>query len=101
MLKASSFTATEAVDLEIADFIAADLDELLAQLHGETVQTSAGPLTLTTRGLEVVRLGKGPLNHFLEFISNPNIAFLLLTIGILGIGIELFNFGLISPVSSA
>ncbi len=95
--KASSFTATEAVDLEIADFIAADLDELLAKLDGQTVQTSAGPLTLNTRGLEVVRLGKGPLNHFLEFISNPNIAFLLLTIGILGIGIELFNFGLIVP----
>ncbi len=95
--KASSFPASEAVDLNIADFIADDLNELLERLDGQTVQTAAGPVTLKTRGLELVRLNKGPLDHFLEFISNPNVAFLLLTIGMLGIGIELFNFGLIIP----
>ena len=95
--QASSFSAQEAVDLNVVDFIADDLDDLLGQLNGRVVETAAGPRTLDTQDLPRRRLDKNLLEHFLEFISDPNISFLLLTIGGLGIVIELFNPGLIAP----
>ena len=95
--QAASYTATEAVDLDIADFIAADLDDLLAQLDGREVTAGGRTWTLDTAGLTVQSLDKNLLEYFLEFIANPDIAFLLLTIGGLGIVIELFNPGMIVP----
>jgi membrane-bound serine protease (ClpP class) len=95
--KASSFTATEAVELKVVDFIAKDRDDLLAQLHGRVVETPAGPRTLDTRNLQLRSKSKGPVESFLEFISDPNIAAILLLVGGLGIVIELFNPGLIVP----
>ena len=94
---AVSFTAREAVDLNVVDFIAQDLDDLLAQLDGRVVETTAGPRTLDTRNLQHRQFNKNPLEHFLEFISDPNVSFLLLAVGGLGIVIELFNPGLIAP----
>lgn len=95
--QAASYTATEAVALNIADFIAADLDDLLAQLDGQEVTAGGRTWTLDTSGLAVQSLDKNLLEYFLEFIANPDIAFLLLTIGGLGIVIELFNPGMIVP----
>ena len=95
--KASSFTAREAVELNVVDFIADDLDDLLAQLNGRVVETAAGTRTLDTQDLTVRRLNKNLLENFLEFISDPNVSFILFSIGGLGIVIELFNPGLIAP----
>ena len=97
VVKAASFTASEAVEHNVVDFVAPDLDFLLSQLDGRTADTISGPVTIRTANLDLRRVDKSPLDHFLEFISNPNIAFLLLTIGLAGITIELFNFGLIIP----
>ena len=97
VVKAASFTASEAVEHNVVDFVAPDLDSLLSQLDGRTADTISGPVTIRTANLDLRRVDKSPLDHFLEFISNPNIAFLLLTIGLAGITIELFNFGLIIP----
>ena len=93
----SSFTATEAVDLRMVDFIAADEEELLAQLHGVEVTTTLGAVTLDTDGLSVSPLEKNLLEHFLEFLADPDVAFLLLTIGGLAVVVELFNPGMIVP----
>lgn len=95
--QAASFTANEAVELKIVDFIAEDLDDLLMQLDGQVAETSAGPVTLDTKGLGLRSVNKSPLEHFLGFISNPNVSFLLITIGTLGIVVEIFNPGLIAP----
>ena len=95
--KASSFTAREAVELNVVDFIAENLDDLLAQLDGKEVDTASGPRVLDTRDLDRRRINKNLLENFLELISDPNISFILLTIGGLGIVIELFNPGLIAP----
>ena len=94
---AASFTAGEAVEFNVVDFIAKDLDDLLDQLHGSVAETAAGPRTLDLRDLPLRRLNKNLLEHFLDFISDPNISFLLLSIGGLGIVIEMFNPGLIVP----
>ena len=95
--EAASFTAREAVDLNVVDFIADDLEDLLGQLDGRVVETSSGTHTLETEGLTERRLNKNLLENFLEFISDPNVSFILFSIGGLGIVIELFNPGLIAP----
>jgi membrane-bound serine protease (ClpP class) len=95
--EAASFSAKEAVELNVVDFIAADLDDLLAKLNGQVVETSAGTLSLDTRDLTRRRLNKNLLENFLEFISDPNVSFILFSIGGLGIVIELFNPGQIAP----
>ena len=82
---AASFSAKEAVELDIVDFIAEDLEDLLAQLDGRTVETRAGLITLDTRDLQRLRINKTFLEHFLEFIADPNVTFILLTVGGLGI----------------
>ena len=95
--QATSYTAAEAVDLNIADFVAADLDDLLTQLHGREATAGGRTWTLDTADLTTQNLEQNLLEYFLEFLSNPDIAFLLLTIGGLGIVIELFNPGMIVP----
>ncbi len=94
---AASFSAKEAVELNVVDFIAADLDDLLVQLDGQVVETAAGTRTLDTQDLTSRRLNKNLLENFLEFISDPNVSFILFSIGGLGIVVELFNPGLIAP----
>ena len=95
--QATSYTAAEAVELNIADFIAADMDDLLAQLHGRGVSAGGRTWILDTAGLTTQNLNRNLLEYFLEFLSNPDVAFLLLTIGGLGLVIELFNPGMIVP----
>ena len=95
--EATSFTATEAVDLNVVDFVAEGIDDLLDQLEGQTVTNNSGTLTLDTRDLQQRRVNKTFLDHFLEFISDPNVTFILITVGTLGIVIELFNPGLYVP----
>ena len=95
--QATSYTAAEAVELNIADFIAADMDDLLMQLHGREVTSGGRTWTLDTADLTAQNLNKNLLEYFLEFLSNPDVAFLLLTIGGLGLVIELFNPGMIVP----
>jgi len=94
---AASYPALEALADNVVDLIAEDLDDLLAQLDGLTASTSAGEVVLETKSLEIRSFEKNILEHFLEFISDPNVSFILLTVGGLGIVVELFNPGLIAP----
>ena len=96
--KAASYTAQEALDGNVVDLIAEDMNSLLVQLDGQTARTPAGTVMLETEGLPTRDLDKNLLETLLEFLSDPNVSFLLLTIGGLGIVIELFNPGLLVPV---
>ncbi len=96
--EASSYTAQEAVDGNVVDFIAEDLEDLLSLIDGRMADTSEGVVTLETEGIGHRDLDKNLLETILEFLSDPNVSFLLLSIGGLGIIIELFNPGLIAPV---
>ena len=97
--EAASFSSLEALELDIIDFIAEDMEDLLAQLDGRSVQVAGEDQerVLSTEGLDIRRVDKNLLENFLEFISDPNVAFVLLTLGGLGIIVELFNPGLIVP----
>ena len=94
---AASYSAQEALADNVVDLIAEDLDDLLAKLDGLTAETSMGNVVLETEGLELRNFEKNILEHFLEFISDPNVSFILLTVGGLGIVVEMFNPGLIAP----
>ena len=96
--EAASYSAREAVEGNVADFISEDLSYLMSQVNGRVVETPAGRVTLNTEGLPVRELEKSLLESILEFLADPNVSFLLLTVGGLGIVIELFNPGLIAPV---
>ena len=92
-----AYDATEAVELNVVDFIARDVADLLRQINGETVQTPSGPRTLDTSGLALRHVRMNFVEKFLFFLADPNVSFLLLSLGGLGLVIELFNPGLFVP----
>jgi len=94
---AASYSAQEALADNVVDLIAENVDELLSKLNGLSVQTSLGTVVLETNGLEIRSFKKSILEHFLEVISDPNVSFLLLMVGGLGIVVEIFNPGLVGP----
>ncbi len=90
---AKAASATEALEVGLVDFIAEDVNDLLQKLDGFEVVTAAGPLTLNTAGAQVTELELNPLEQLLQFLTNPNIVFILLTIGVQAILIELGSPG--------
>ena len=94
---AASYTATEALDAGIIDLIAEDVRALLASVDGQTVATVEGEQTLQVADAEVRELKLQWRERFVDFISNPNIAFLLLTLGSMGLIIEMLTPGAIGP----
>ena len=92
-----SISAGEALDLGVIDLIAADVDELLPLLDGREVSLPSGAATLRTEGLDYDRIGMNPVDSFLHILVDPNIAFLLFSLGGLALAAEIFNPGLIFP----
>ena len=93
---ATNVTAPEALDADLIDLIAADEQDLLQQLDGFVVE---GPKAgvLDTSGLELETRDMPLQYDLLQLIVNPNVAFLLILAGILGLAIELFSPGLLLP----
>ena len=97
ILKATAYSATEAVEKNVVDLIAQDLDDLLRQIDGRTAEIRGRDVVLDTAGLDVRSIDKTPVERFLGFIANPNISFLLFVIGSIGLVVEIFSPGLIGP----
>jgi membrane-bound serine protease (ClpP class) len=93
---ATNVTAVEALDAGLIDVIATDQEDLLQQLDGFVVQ---GPKAgaLATDGLEIENRDMPLQYDVLQLLVNPNVAFLLILAGILGLAIELFSPGLLLP----
>ncbi|MFF5213099.1 nodulation protein NfeD [Streptosporangium sp. NPDC000396] len=91
--KGRSITAETALQVKAIDLIAKDRGELLKALDGRQVKTAAGPVTLHTEGASVVETDLGPFRSLLQLIADPNIAFLLISLGTLGLIYELANPG--------
>ena len=93
-----SVTETEAIQTGVIEIVAPDLDSLIAQLDGRTVTLNNGQVvTLATTGATVNDVGMKGIEGFLYAISDPNIAYILLSLATLGIMAEIFNPGLIFP----
>ena len=89
----ASVTASEAVERGVVDLIADDLDDLLAQIDGMTVETADGVLTLSTADAMVERFEMSPFRQVLGQIADPNLALLFLSIGTLAVVYEAANPG--------
>jgi membrane-bound serine protease (ClpP class) len=95
--RAVSITHEEAVRLNVVDFAADTFADLLRRLDGRTVETDLGPRTMRTAAARVVPVGPDVTERFLQVLSDPNLGFILLNIGILGILVELYNPGAVLP----
>lgn len=88
VLESISMTEREALERGLIEIVAVDQSDLLTQLDGRVVTTSVGQVTLRTRGVTVVKFPMNWAEQFLHVITDPNIAFLLLTLGLYGLIIE-------------
>jgi len=95
--EAASITETEAVEMNVVDLVARSTTELLDEIDGREVEVVDRTVTLATAGAEVRMVEKGLRFKVLDAIANPNIAFVLMLIGIYGIFFELMNPGGILP----
>jgi membrane-bound serine protease (ClpP class) len=92
-----SATEREALKLGIIDLIADNLPQLLEKLDGREVKIASGAVTLRTRGAVVRPVEIGWRDKFLAVITDPNVAYVLLMLGMLGLFFELANPGVILP----
>jgi len=95
--QSDSITEYEALEMNVINYIADDLEDLLAKIDGDTVEVISGEIVLNTKDADVEEIDIGIANEILEVISNPNIAYILLTIGMMGIYFEFSNPGAIIP----
>ena len=93
----ASIAYYEAVDSNIVDFIAEDMEELLKKSDGKVVVMPAGLDTLEVAGAATEEIEKTFSESVLEVLTNPNIIFILFSLGTLGLAIELYNPGAILP----
>lgn len=95
-----AFTDEEALGASppLIDLVAADIPELLAKLDGRTVTRFDGTvLTLRVHGARVVPVTMNLRQRVLSAVAHPNIAYLLLSLGTLGLTIELWSPGAVVP----
>ncbi len=92
-----SITEIEALKINVIDLIASDLNDLLSQIDGREIKTASGVKKLTTKNIAVNYSEMGLREKILDTLSNPNIAYILMMIGMLGLYFELSNPGAIFP----
>jgi len=93
-----SATEQEALELNVIDMVAPNLDALISQLDGREVNLLDGRVvTLKTHGATIRNVDMSTIEDFLYTIADPNIAYILLSLAMLGIFVEITNPGLIFP----
>jgi len=92
-----SLTAREAAAQGVVEIVASDLGELLRLLNQREVETKTGKRILSTENAVIEHVEPGMMTKFLGVLSNPNIAFILMLIGIYGLIFEFSNPGSIGP----
>jgi len=96
--KSLSYTEKEALDGGVIDFVAGTTEEIVAHFDGRTVRRFDGEaVELKLRGEEVIDLPMSARQKFLLTISNPNLAYILLMLGLLGLYFEFAHPGAILP----
>jgi membrane-bound serine protease (ClpP class) len=95
--KSVSITETEAIKEHVVDVVAPDLPTLLKAIDGRMVELETGKKTLRTANAQVKDIKMGFRYRFLEIISNPNIAYILMILGFYGLYFELSNPGAVFP----
>jgi len=100
VIESRAFTDREALDARppLADVSARDLPDLLDQLDGRTIKRFDGrSTTVHTKDADIDRIDMTTRQSFLSAIAHPQVAYILMTLGVLGLTVELWNPGLIAP----
>lgn len=97
VIDSRSYTADEALEGKLIDLIAPTFDKLVEALDGRTVKRGDDLVTLRTKGAAVQEVEMSAMRRILSVIADPNIAFILLSLGGLGLYFELMNPGAILP----
>lgn len=94
---AVNLTAEDALEQGVIDIVAKDIDDLLAQIDGRKLETQSGEVTLDTKDLTVETIEPDWRTRLLGIITNPNVAYVLLLLGMYGLFFELSNPGSLFP----
>lgn len=94
---ARSITESEAIELDVVDFVARDVAEVLGQAEGRAVDLPSGELVLRVAGARVETRELTLRYRILSLLANPNFAYILLLLGIYGVFFELSNPGSVLP----
>lgn len=92
-----SLTAEEALEMNVIDLMANNVTDLFKQLQGKTINLIDRSVTLNTEGLIIERIKPDWRSRLLSVITDPNIAYVLMLVGIYGLIIEFSNPGAILP----
>jgi membrane-bound serine protease (ClpP class) len=95
--EARSYSAGEARELGIADVVEPDLDALLRALDGRTLSAAGGEVRVRTEGAVVRTVEMNLFERLLSFLADPNVAFLLISLGTLALAVEIWSPGLWVP----
>jgi len=95
--QAVSITEREALKLKVVDLIADSLPDLLDKLDGRVVKLPKATVTLATKGAPVRPIEIGVRDRVLNVITDPNVAYILMMLGMLGLFFELSNPGVVLP----
>jgi membrane-bound serine protease (ClpP class) len=95
--KSESITAEEALRLKVIDFVATDLSRLMEQMDGREIAMTAGKKVIKTKGAVLREKTMGTRQKVLAALSDPNIAYILLLIGLAGLYFEFSTPGVILP----
>ena len=95
--EAASLPAAEALELQVIDLVATNMQDLLEQVHGRSVNVSGIDRVLDTRGLLLEVVEPDWRNRLLSVITDPNVAYILMLIGIYGLFFEFANPGFVVP----
>jgi membrane-bound serine protease (ClpP class) len=93
----ASLPAAEALESNVIDLVASDLPELLKAIDGRVVRTGSGEVTLETDGMTLREVQPDWRTELLQLVTNPNVAYLLMLIGIYGLLLEGYNPGAVLP----
>lgn len=94
---AASLPAAEALELNVIDIVAENLEDLLRQLHGRTVKVGERQVTLSTTDTSLTYHQPDWRNEFLSVITDPNVAYVLMLLGMYGLIFEFSNPGMGIP----
>jgi len=95
--KSVSISETEAVDKKVVDLIAKDMNDLMQKVDGREVETATGKKVLNTKNAEIVNYTVPWFLRFLGIMSDPNVGYILMMLGIWGIILEFYHPGAILP----
>jgi membrane-bound serine protease (ClpP class) len=96
--ESANITETEALKLNVIEYIAPSVDSLLVMLDGKSIKLDDGEIKqLKTRNATVITYEMSWRQRLLDTVTNPNIAYILMMIGMAGIMLEIYNPGSILP----